>query len=91
MPPTSNLITTLIVDFVSVVRHMPISKMNVFADLFEYTWRKVRTICEHQKIEVVFDSHVEKSVKEGEKTQSNHKNMQVSRMTLEFLLYNQID
>ena len=44
---TSNLGTTLI-DFMSMVRRMPISEMSVFNDLFQATWRKVKGTCEYQ-------------------------------------------
>ena len=64
---TSKLETTLLIDFMSMVRRMPISEMSVFLDLFQATWKKVKAICDFQRVDVVFDSYVEKSIKEGER------------------------
>ena len=76
---TSNLGTTLTVDFMSMIRRMLISEMSVFNDLFQATWRKVKGICEYQRIAFVFDSYIEKSVKEGERQRRS------SLQTLEYV------
>ena len=64
---TSKLETTLLIDFMSMIRRMPLSEMSVFLDLFQATWKKVKAICEFQRVDVVFDSYVEKSIKQGER------------------------
>ena len=64
---TSKLETILLIDFMSLVRRMPISNMSVFFDLLQVTWKKVKANCDFQQVDVVFDSYVENSIKEGER------------------------
>ena len=40
---------------------------SVFLDLFQATWKKVKAVCDFQQVDVVFDSYVENSIKEGER------------------------
>ena len=63
----SHLETALAVDFMSMVRRMKFTEMSVFLDLFSATWRKVKGICDYQRIDVVFDSYVERSLKDCER------------------------
>ena len=59
--------TVLLIDLMSVVRRMPLAEMKIFADLFRATWNKIKNICAFQRLDVVFDSYIEKSIKEGER------------------------
>ena len=63
----SDLQTVLLVDFMSMIRRMSLSKLAVFEELFTATWRRVKCICQFQELHWIFDSYIENSIKEGER------------------------
>ena len=63
----SDLQTVLLVDFMSMIRRISLSKLAVFEELFTATWRKVKSICQFQELHWIFDSYTENSIKEGER------------------------
>ena len=62
-----HLQTVLPVDFMSMIRRMSLSELAVFGELFTATRRKVKSICQFQELLWIFDSYIEKSIKEGER------------------------
>ena len=59
--------TTLVVDFMSLMCHLPLGKMKVFKDLTKAAWRYINVLCKFQRANIVFDSYTENALKEGER------------------------
>ena len=66
-PKASYLLTSLRVHFMSIVHHMPASEMNLLSHIFDASLHKIRKTCEYKKIDLIFDSYIDKSVKEEER------------------------
>lgn len=64
---SSDLQTTLVVDFMSLLRRLPLGKMNIFKDLLVAAWNNLQSICAFQRADIVFDSYTNKAIKEGER------------------------
>ena len=58
--------TTLVVDFMSLLRRLPLGKMKVLNDLTKAAWRYINEVCKFQRADIVFDSYTENALKEGE-------------------------
>ena len=57
--------TTLVVDFMSLLRRLPIGKMNIFKDLLQAAWKSSKCICTFQRLDIIFDSYIQTSNKRG--------------------------
>ena len=55
--------TSLVVDFMSLIRKMQLSKMRVFSDAFEAAWKSIVNICSFTQLDIVYDSYIEDSIK----------------------------
>ena len=62
-----DLKTSLVVDFMSLTRRLPLEKKSDFVDLFNVVWDIIKNTCKFRRVDVVvLDSHLEVSIKEGE-------------------------
>ena len=61
----SDLKTGLLVDFMSLIRRLPLGQMLIFKDLLQATLKNAKNVCDFQRIDIVFDSY--KSSKEVER------------------------
>ena len=57
--------TTIIVDFMSAIRKVPLNKFSCTRDALECMWNIVIKVAEANQIDVVFDSYIENSIKES--------------------------
>ena len=64
---TSELETVMIIDFMYVIRRMPITKVATFGDLLDATWYPIKLLCDYNWIDIVYDSYVKNSFKECER------------------------
>ena len=55
---------TIIVDFMSAIRKVPLSKFSCIKDALECLWNMITKVGEANQIDIVFDSYVENSIKE---------------------------
>ena len=55
--------TALIVDFMSLIRKMNLSKMRIFNDVFETVWKSIKNVSIFNQLDVVYDSYLMNSVK----------------------------
>ena len=55
--------TGLVIDFMSLIRKMNISKMHIFKNAFEAAWKSIKNVCSFSQLDVIYDSYIENSVK----------------------------
>ena len=55
--------TALIVDFMSLIRKMNLSKMRIFNDVLEAVWNLIKNVCIFNQLDMVYDSYIMNSVK----------------------------
>ena len=63
----SSTSTAMVVDFMSIIRRQPLQNMTVFEDIIKSAWLSVQNSCEFNNLNIVFDSYIEDSIKEGER------------------------
>ena len=51
----------------SLIHCIPLTDMTVFSDLFKEAWRIIKSTCEFQQLDTLYDSYIKESVKEGER------------------------
>ena len=56
-----------LVDFMSVMRKIPVTQYSSFADAFDHVWHLVTTAVRADQVDVVYGSHFESSIKETER------------------------
>ena len=59
--------TSLVIDFMSLIRKFPLKKLLTFEDLFELAWTTIIKTCKFDQVDIIYDSYIEKSVKECER------------------------
>ena len=69
--PQSNLSTSLIVDFMSVVRQMTLENKSIFKDMYATIWKMVESVCLFEEVHMLFDSYTDESPKKGERRRRN--------------------
>ena len=47
--------TALVIDFMSLLRRLPIGKMNIFKDLLQAAWKSSNIICTFQRLDIIFE------------------------------------
>ena len=62
----SNTPTVVIVDFMSVVRKVPFAKCSTFKEALAFVWHLVTTAVSAGRLDIVYDSYLEGSIKESE-------------------------
>ena len=60
--------TSIIIDFMSLVRKIPMKRLNTINDAFEYMWKTITHIAEADEIHIVYDSYLENSLKGHERS-----------------------
>ena len=63
----SNTPTVVIVDFMSVVRKVPFAKCSTFKEALAFVWHLVTTAVSAGRVDIVYDSYLEGSIKESER------------------------
>ena len=63
----SNTPTVVIVDFMSVVRKVPFAKCCTFKEALAFVWHLVTTAVSAGRVDIVYDSYLEGSIKESER------------------------
>ena len=63
----SELSSGVFVDFMSVVRRVPLQKMHMFSEVLELLWNSCTKVCKADQVDFIFDSYIENSMKEGER------------------------
>ena len=56
----------LIVDFMSLMRRIPVSTLTSFLDLFNAAWKHMCNVCNFNRIDIIYDSYINDSLKECE-------------------------
>ncbi|NQY43710.1 MAG: hypothetical protein HRT87_10240 [Legionellales bacterium] len=51
----------------SIARRIPLQNMSLFGDLVHGAWSMIKSTCKFQRLDIVFDSYIEQSTKEGER------------------------
>ena len=59
---------SVIIDFMSLVRKIPMKRLNTINDAFEYMWKTITHIAEANEIHIVYDSYLENSLKGHERS-----------------------
>ena len=59
--------TALVIDFMSLLRRLPLGKMKIFKDLLQAAWKSSKSICTFQRLDIIFDSYTDQAIKEGER------------------------
>ena len=59
--------TSVIIDFMSLIRKIPIRKLNTINDVLKYMWKTITNIAEADEIHIVYDSYLENSLKGHER------------------------
>ena len=72
----SSASTAMAVDFMSIIRRQRLQNMTVFEDIIKSAWLSVYNSCEFNHLNIVFDSHIEDSIRKDERS---------SRVNCEFL------
>ena len=63
----SQLKTVLVVDFMSVIRKIPFKSFKNVREVFQTVWNLMENSCNAKRIEVIYDSYLERSIKESER------------------------
>ena len=67
----------MVVDFLSIIQRQPVQNMTVLA------WLKIQNSCEFSHLNIVSDSFIEDSIKEGERgSRVDFEPLEVINMTL---------
>ena len=56
--------TTIIEDFMSAIRKVPLNKLSCVRDALECMWNMLAKVAEDNQIDVVFDSYIKIFIKE---------------------------
>ena len=59
--------SVVIVDFMSVVRKVPFAKCSTFKAALAFVWHLVTTAVSAGRVDIVYDSYLEGSIKESER------------------------
>ena len=62
-----DLNNVLVVDFMSLIRQLPMKDFSNFEQLLVASWHYVKGVCKFSEVLVVFDSYIEGSLKECER------------------------
>ena len=63
----SNLKTALVVDFMPLVRKVPFQNYTNIVETFEATWNVIVTASGIDRMEVIYDSYIENSIRESKR------------------------
>ena len=55
--------TTLLVDFKSVIRRVPLKNVSKIIGAFDLGWNTINTVCSHNTLNIMYDSYIENSLK----------------------------
>ena len=64
---SSRLKTALIVDFMSIVRKINTTQCQIFKDILEKLWSIIYNSCTFQRLDIIYDSYIEQSIKFSER------------------------
>ena len=64
---SSQLTTALIVDFMSNVRKIDTTQCQIFNDILAKPWSIIYNLCTFQRLDTIYDSHSEQSIKFSER------------------------
>ena len=63
---TSESKTSLVIDFMSLMRRIRLTNLQTFKESFEVMWKSILSVCEFNQLNVIYDSYVTESIKYGE-------------------------
>ena len=55
--------TALLVDFMSVIRRVPLKNVSKIIDAFDLSWNTINNVCSHNTLNIIYDSYIESSLK----------------------------
>ena len=58
--------TALLVDFMSVIRRVPLKNVSKIIDAFNLSWNTIN-VCSHNTLNIIYDSYTESSLKACER------------------------
>ena len=72
----------MVVDFMPIIRRQPLQNMTVFEDIIKLAWLSVPNSTEYNYLDIVFDSYIDDSIKEGERSRVDFDPIEVINMSL---------
>ena len=63
---TSESKTSLVTDFMSLMRRIRLTNLQTFKESFEVMWKSILSVCEFNQLNVIYYSYITESIKYGE-------------------------
>ena len=63
----SSASATMIVEFMPIIQRQTLQNTTVFKDIIKLAWLSVQSSCKFNHLDIVFDSYIKDSIKEGER------------------------
>ena len=63
----------LLVDFLSVIRPVPLKNVSKIINAFDLSWNTINNVCSHNTLNIIYDSYIESSLKACEKDRRSEK------------------
>ena len=57
--------TSLVIDFMSLMRRIKWTNLQTFKESFEVMWKSILSVCEFNQLNIVYDSYISESIKYG--------------------------
>ena len=64
---TSESKTSLVIDFMSLMRRISLASLQTSKESFEIMWKSILSVCEFNQLNIIYDSYITKSIKYGER------------------------
>ena len=64
---TSESKTSLVIDFMSLMRRIRLTNLQTFKESFEVMWKSILSVCEFNQLNIIYDSYITESIKYGER------------------------
>ena len=64
---TSESKTSLVIDFMSLMRRISLANLQTSKESFEIRWKSILSVCEFNQLNIIYDSYITKSIKYGER------------------------
>ena len=65
--------TALLVDFMSVIRRVPLKNVSKIIDAFDLSWNSINNVCSLNTLNIICDSYIESSLKACERDRRSQK------------------
>ena len=64
---TSESKTSLVIDFMSLMRRIRLTNLQTFKESFEVMCKSILSVCEFNQLNIIYDSYITESIKYGER------------------------